>query len=199
MVFSSLLLFYHLVLIMVWYAKGSSLCTSLVYIVLQLVFDLGAVTFVSISQYVTRKLLCIVEAHVDQNQTHAILNKLEGIDMKFLLHQVYCVKIVMLINLITHLYGVFEKTFFFFGVYYARIQGCRRYESLVIGKNLKFFEENQALNEYNDDVFETLEFIDESQLALLRLFLPFSISLYTYYKMIRNEPVDRNQLQMESS
>ena len=114
-------------------------------------------------------------------------NKFSGMDMEFLVNQIYFVKLVILILILSLISSISEKMMNFIGVIEGRTQNCKLYQSLIKGANTNFFQNNEGHKQYSDALFSNFQFLTIYLHRVFEIFLPLIITLFVYFHIERSD------------
>lgn len=147
--------------------------------------------YICIGQVLSSTLVDMISTHVNGNKgfngTYRLQHdKFSGMDIEFLINQIYHVKLVILMLLLSALSLLSEKVLGFIGSVQNMTQDCRPYRSLIEGPSLRFFDKDPE-SAYRGDIFESVEFATSHLHRVFRFHLPVFILVYVFFQIERAE------------
>lgn len=98
------------------------------------------ILYITFGNYMSGKTVDKIQGHIEAYKgigpSNLIIDKFNGMDMTFLIKQVYFVKLIILIMFFSFFSSLSIKFMNLAGVFIGRTQGCLLFESLVDKYNL---------------------------------------------------------------
>lgn len=166
-------------------------CTSKKILLIRILFTTTSIFYIATGHWISNQIVDQVDSHLSLGRENSIgqfqHNKFNGMDMDFLVNQIYFVKLVMLILLLSLISSLSEKFMNFIGVVQDRSQSCLLYTSLVEGRLTRFYPNPLDKNLYSRQLFSNFQFLTVYLHRVFEIFLPLVITLFVYFHIERSE------------